>query len=109
MAGTRVDRTLKAAGIVVLAGAAAGFLAAYLVKSQMHRHQMGLFSPHAFQRLAALGHMARSDASVDRINLLKDFIVWEPRPLLRSRARTILGRMEREISEPNPDTATDVA
>jgi hypothetical protein len=109
MAGVRVDRTLKTAGLVVLAGAAAGFFAAVLIKNQMTRHQMGLFSPHAFQRLAALGHMARSNASVDRINLLKDFIVWEPRPLLRSRARTILGRMEREIAQPPVDAASGVA
>jgi hypothetical protein len=33
---------------------------------------------------------------VDSILLLRDFIRWEPRRLLRSRARTILLRMEEE-------------
>ena len=109
MEGIRVNRTLKTAGIVVLAGAAAGFVAALVVRSQIARHQTGLFSPHAFQRLAALGHISRSEASVDRINLLKDFVVWEPRPLLRSRARAVLGRMEKEISDPRPEFAPGVA
>ena len=40
--------------------------------------------------------MARASASVDHITLLRDFIAWEPRPLLRKRARTILERMESE-------------
>ena len=91
-----MTRNLKTAGLVLLAGAAAGAVAAILVRNQMVRHQRGLFSPHAFQRLAALGHMARAEASVDAINLLRDFTVWETRPLLRSRARAILVRMEDE-------------
>ena len=30
------------------------------------------------------------------INLLRDFVVWERRPLLRSRAKAIVARMEEE-------------
>lgn len=103
------DRLLRTAGAVVIVGAVAGFAAVWVLRSQMDRHQRGLFSPHAFQRLAALGHMARADASVDRINLLKDFVVWEPRPLLRSRARAILARMEEEIRTPEPEPASGAA
>ena len=35
----------------------------------------------------ALGYMAGEHASIDHVTLLRDFIAWEPRPLLRSRAR----------------------
>jgi hypothetical protein len=62
----------------------------------MARHRRNLFSPNVLQRLAALAYMAKSAASVDSIMLLRDFITWEPRPLLRGRARAILTRMEEE-------------
>jgi hypothetical protein len=40
--------------------------------------------------------MAGERTSVDNINLLRDFVVWERRPLLRSRAKAIVARMEEE-------------
>jgi hypothetical protein len=46
--------------------------------------------------LAALGHMGREGASVDSIRLLRDFIAWEPRKVLRKRACAIIERMEDE-------------
>lgn len=91
-----MNRTLKTAGITVLALGAAGTVAAFLVRDQMSRHRRDLFSPHALRRLAALGYMAGEDTSVDNITLLKDFLAWEPRPLLRSRAHAIVRRMEDE-------------
>jgi hypothetical protein len=89
-----MNRTLKTAGITILAAAAAGAIAALIVRDQISRHQRNLFSPHVLRRLAALGHMNRADASVDNIRLLRDFIAWEPRKLLRDRARSIVARME---------------
>jgi hypothetical protein len=50
--------------------------------------------------MAALEHVARQRPSVDHINLLRDYIAWEPRQLLRNRARTIVERMEGEALEP---------
>jgi len=91
-----MNRRLKIAGVTVAAAAAVGAFAAWLVRDQISRHRKDLFSAHALRRLAALGHMARASASVDHITLLRDFIAWEPRPLLRKRARTILERMESE-------------
>ena len=105
----RLNQNLRTLGVVVLAGAAAGVVATLLVRNQMVRHQRGLFSPHAFQRLAALGHMARAEASVDRINLLRDFMVWETRPILRSRARAILERMESEAHAGRLSSASGAA
>lgn len=91
-----MDKRLRTAGFTVLAAAAAGAVAALIIRDQITRHQRDLFSPHALRRLAALGHMARADASVDNIRLLRDFIAWEPRKMLRRRARVIVERMEDE-------------
>jgi len=94
-----VNSKLKVAGITILAAAAAGAVAALIVRDQMSRHQRNLFSSSALRRLAALGHMARESASVDNIRLLRDFIAWEPRRLLRERAAAIVRRMEMEATE----------
>ena len=91
-----VVRALKAAGVTALALGAAGAVAAFLVRDQMSRHRRDLFSPRSLRRLAALGYMAGEQTSVDNINLLRDFVVWERRPLLRSRAKAIVARMEEE-------------
>ena len=93
----RWTRTLWAAGITALALAAVGALAALVVRDQIARHQRDLFSPHAFRRAAALGHMAGEQATIDNLNLLRDFIAREPKPLLRSRAQAIVRRMEEEV------------
>jgi hypothetical protein len=89
-----MNRSIKTAGIAVLAVAAVGAVAALLVRDQLDRHQRELFSPQPLRRLACLGHMARAEATVDNITLLRDFVAWEPRKLLRNRAQAILRRME---------------
>ena len=89
-----MNRSLKNTGIVVVAVAAVGAIAALLVRDQLGRHQRNLFSPQALKRLACLGHMAGADATVDNITLLRDFVAWEPRKLLKNRAMVILRRME---------------
>lgn len=104
-----MDKRLRTAGITVIAAAAAGAIAALIIRDQITRHKRDLFSPHALLRLAALGHMGRSEASVDNIRLLGDFIAWEPRKTLRERARAIVERMEDEASrltlKPGAETA----
>ena len=92
----RLNRTLKTAGITMLALGAAAAVAAFLLRDQISRHRRDLFSPHPLRRLAALGYMGGEQASVDNITLLRDFIAWEPRPLLRNRAMAIVRRMEDE-------------
>jgi hypothetical protein len=89
---------VKTAGITVLAAAAAGAVAAVIIRGQIVRHQRDLFSPRSFKRLAALSHISRERASVDLIRLLRDFIAWEPRKILRQRARSILDRMMDEVT-----------
>lgn len=104
-----MNRTLKTAVITVAAAAAAGALAALIIRGQISRHRRDLFSPRAFRRLAALGHMNREPASVDAIRVLRDFISWEPRKALRDRAQAIVDRMMDEVVElgihPGSETA----
>ena len=94
-----MKRGLRTAAITVLAAAGAGALAAWIIRDQISRHQRDLFSPKPFRRLAALGHMGREPTSVSTIRLLRDFISWEPRKMLRDRARAIMARMENEAAE----------
>ena len=93
-----MNKKLKAAGLTILAAAIAGGVVALIIRNQIRRHQRDLFSPRALRRLAALGHMNREAASVDNIRLLRDFIAWEPRRMLRERARATLSRMEGDIA-----------
>jgi len=94
MMGAETERRLRIAGLTVLAAAAAGAVATLIVRDQMTRHRKDLFSPNALRRLAALGYLARSEPAVESVMLLRDFLSWEPRRLLRGRARSILRRME---------------
>ncbi len=87
---------LRITGVTALAVAAAGMVATLVVRDQISRQRRNLFNPLALRRLAALEHIARQRPSVDHINLLRDYISWEPRSLLRSRARAVIARMERE-------------
>lgn len=93
-----MNRRLRTAGLTILAAAIAGGIVALIIRSQQSRHRRDLFSSRALRRLAALGHMNREAASVENIRLLRDFLAWEPRRSLRERARSILGRMEREVA-----------
>jgi hypothetical protein len=103
-----VSSKWKIAGITILATAAAGAVVALIVRDQISRHQRNLFSTSSLRRLAALAHMARESATVDNIRLLRDFVAWEPRKLLRERAKAVLQRMELEAMEGSftPDAGT---
>ena len=91
-----MDTRVRNTGVAVLAAAALGAVAAWVIRDQIRRHSRDLFSSSFLRRLAALGYLAKADASVDHINLIKDFVAWEPRRTLRRRARAILARMEQE-------------
>ncbi len=95
-----MDRKTRNTGIAVLAAAAAGAMAAWVIRDQIRRHSRDLFSPSFLRRLAALGYMAKAEATVNHINLLKDFVAWESRKTLRRRARVIVERMERDAMGP---------
>jgi len=100
--GEETRRFLKITGITALAVAAVGTVAALVVRDQISRQRRNLFNPLALRRLAALEHVARQEPSVDHITLLRDYIAWEPRGLLRNRARAIVARMEDSPRDPAP-------
>ena len=103
-----MNKRIRRAGITVLIAAGFGALTALIIRDQITRRQRDLFSGSGIRRLAALGHISRAPASVDAVNLLRDFIAWEPNGLLRERAVLIVARMEGEvvklISEPELET-----
>ena len=94
-----MNKRIRRAGITVLIAAGFGALTALIIRDQITRRQRDLFSGSGIRRLAALGHISRAPASVDAVNLLRDFIAWEPNGLLRERAVSIMARMEGEVAE----------
>lgn len=93
-------RIIRRTGVVLLVVGLVAALATLLVRDQISRHRRNLFSAHPLRRLAALGYLAGHEASIDAVQLLRDFIAWERRPLLRRRAALILERMERQLAAP---------
>lgn len=92
-----MNRRTRRIGLFLLAAGTVGALTGLLLKHQVARHRRELFSANPFRRLAALRHMAGEAATVDAITVLRDFAAWEPRRLLRTRAASVLARMQREL------------
>jgi hypothetical protein len=91
------SRTWKTVGIVLLAVGVTAAIGTFVVRDQMTRHRRNLFSKHALRRFAALGYVGGLRATVELVQLLRDFVAWEPHQLLKRRAATILARMETEL------------
>ena len=87
----------KVAGLSVLGLAAMGGLGVLLAHDQMARNQSELFSPHPLRRLAALGYL-RAHPDVNNVLLLRDYLAWEERQVLRKRAAAILAGMEEQLA-----------
>lgn len=85
--------SLGMVGLGLAVGAAVGLVGWSLAQ---RRHRRSLFSPDKLKRLAALGYL-RAHPSVDSARLLRDYLQWEPHPLLRRRARGVLRRTERAL------------
>jgi hypothetical protein len=90
-------RLLKTTGLIVLTLAAFAAVGGLIIRDQIVRHKRDLFSSRALQRFAALGYISGLGASVELVQLLRDFAAWEPRSLLRRRALQILDRMEQQL------------
>lgn len=93
----RLTDALKVAGIALLGAVAVAAVGVFVARDQMVRHRRELFSPHPLRRLAALGYL-RQHPEVYNVMLLRDFLAWEDRPLLRKRAAAILEEMEEELA-----------
>ena len=90
-------RIAKVAALSILGLAAVGGIGILFARDQMARNQSELFSPHPLRRLAALGYL-RAHPDVDNVLLLRDYLAWEERPMLRKRATAILAAMEEELA-----------
>lgn len=93
----RRSSILRTTGVVLLSIGAVAAVGAYVVRDQISRHQRNLFSSQALKRFAALGYISGTPASVELVQLLRDFCAWEPNGILRRRASQILARMERQL------------
>lgn len=86
----------KIAAAALVGAAVVIGLGIYIAQDQMQRHRRDLFSPHPLRRLAALGYL-KTHPSVDDLPLLRDYLSWEERPLLRKRASGILTSLEETL------------
>ena len=79
---------LVAVGFV--GGVAAGSL---LWTRVLRAHRHDLFSPQRMSRFAALGYL-RGRPTVATVQLLREYIAWEPSAALRKRGARLLNRVE---------------
>ncbi len=90
------NKLLRTLGLAVAGTAAVSALGVLLVRDQVNRHRRDLFSPRPLRRLAALSYIGKHP-DVENAHLLRDFLSWEREPMLRRRAASILGRIERAL------------
>jgi hypothetical protein len=76
-----------------LGGVAAGSLAWSRMQRQYRRN---LFSKSALHRMAALGYL-RARPTVGTAQLLREYVAWEPRAVLRSRGARLLRKLESSL------------
>ena len=81
------------AGFVAV-GFFGGMAAGSLLWSRMQRqYRRNLFSRHALRRVAALGYL-RARPTVNTAQRLREYVAWEPRPILRHRGAKMLRQLE---------------
>jgi hypothetical protein len=81
-----------------VAGLAGGLVTGLATWSgAQHAYRRDLFSRHPLRRLAALGHLS-GRPSVATAHLLREYIAWEPRSMLRGRAVRLLKHVERALA-----------
>ena len=102
-------KPLRIMGLVLLTVGAAVALGALVVHDQIARHRRELFSSRPLRRMAALSYLAGREATVEAVQLLRDFVAWEPRPSIRRRALRILNRMERRLAQPKRSAVSSEA
>ena len=78
----------------VAVGFLGGIAAGTLVWSRMQRqYRRNLFSRSPIRRVAALGYL-RARPTVNTAQLLREYVAWEPRTILRQRGVRMLRRLE---------------
>ncbi len=75
-------------------GFVGGVAAGTLIWSRMQRqYRRNLFSKSSIRRVAALGYL-RARPTVGTAQLLREYVAWEPRAVLRQRGVRMLRRLE---------------
>jgi hypothetical protein len=83
----------KKVGFVAF-GFLGGVAAGSLMWSRMQRqYRRNLFSKSPLRRVAALGYL-RARPTVNTAQLLREYVAWEPRSILRTRGVRLLKRLE---------------
>jgi hypothetical protein len=95
----RREEDAGAGGLTLLA---AGFLGGLVVGTAVWAGALdltrsGLFSPNPVRRFGAVSYLA-TRPSVDTARLLRDYVRWEPQPLLRRRGRQALAAVEAALA-----------
>jgi hypothetical protein len=81
---------LSFAAVGFLSGIAAGSLIWTHLQRQYRRD---LFSKSPLRRVAALGYL-RARPTVNTAQILREYVAWEPRAILRQRGAQMLKRIE---------------
>ena len=85
-------------GLLVIAASAAGLAAGWLLAQRyLEHHRQALFSKAPRLRHAALGYLS-GHASPETIRLLRDYVAWEPRRVLKRRGLRVLRELEAAIA-----------
>ena len=95
----RREADAGASGLALLAAGFAGglLLGAAAWAGMLDRSRQGLFSRQPVRRFAAVSYLA-TRPSVDTARLLRDYVRWEPLPLLRRRGRQALAAVEASLA-----------
>jgi hypothetical protein len=81
----------------VAVGFLGGVAAGTLMWSRMQRqYRRNLFSNSPLRRVAALGYL-RARPTVNTAQILREYIAWEPRAILRQRGARMLRRLEAKL------------
>lgn len=92
----------RSRGMLFFGAAAVGVAAGWMLAGRhIRKHRTALFSPRPLQRLSALAALA-AEPSITNVRLLRDYLAWEPRSLLRRHAQALLARMEDALDDPQP-------
>lgn len=78
----------------VAVGFLGGVAAGSMVWTRMQRqYRRDLFSKSPLRRVAALGYL-RARPTVNTAQILREYVAWEPRAILRDRGAQMLKRIE---------------
>ena len=81
----------------IAAGFVGGVVAGLVLWSlTMKRSRRDLFSRNPVKRLAAMGYLG-GQATLENVQLLADYLRWEPNPMLQKRASRLLNRMKARL------------